>query len=128
MLGGMAVGLLIVIGILIVVMQKSDGALGPAPMISGMMLTLATLLPFGFGIFALSYAGTDPVEAFFRPEAPPEEQKPGEGDFGADAPEPEKPGDDYGADYVPPEPPNPKAKTKKAFLSFDLRRLLPWRA
>lgn len=74
MLGGMALGLLIVVGVIVVVMQKSDGALGPAPMISGIMFTLATLPPFIFGIFVLSYAGTDSVEAYFRPETPPEEQ------------------------------------------------------
>jgi hypothetical protein len=74
MLGGMAVGLLIVGGIVFVIMQaQSQAPLGPAPMISLLMLGLAGLLPFGFAIFALSYAGTDPVEAYFRPEAPPEE-------------------------------------------------------
>jgi len=75
LLGGMAAGLALVIGIVVVIMQaKGEAPLGPAPIVSGMALFLACLLPFGFGIFALSYAGTDAVEDYFRVKEPVAEE------------------------------------------------------
>jgi hypothetical protein len=68
---GMLAGLALMVGIVILILQGKQAApLGPAPVLCGSFLVLAALLPFCFGIFALSYSGTSAVEEFLR--APPE--------------------------------------------------------
>ena len=53
--------------------KGSEQHRGLVPFLTIILLATIAILPFGFGILAFSYSGTDAVKEYFEPPPPPEE-------------------------------------------------------
>jgi hypothetical protein len=68
----MGVGLLAIVGVVVVLFVGQEPALGPTPLLSGVLLLLTAALPFFFGGLALSIANRDEVRAYIQAHEPVE--------------------------------------------------------